>query len=144
MKPDLLLLATGILFLLTALLLRATGATAAADPTSTTLGITPTTATVYFYIFLTLGIALKTLFLISVFRRKGFRPSPGLYLILSGVALILFSLIFKTIYPAPRLRSILIIIAIALKSTGIIFLIITKLKNQKEAKNSNENTEKSV
>jgi hypothetical protein len=61
----------------------------------------------YFWILLGFAIVFKTLFLISVFRLKGFKPSLGLYFILTGVAMILISLLFKTIFPLPVLYKIL-------------------------------------
>ena len=76
--------------------------------------------------FLILGISLKTVFLITIFRSKGFRPGPGLYLILAGITMILVSLLFKTICPLPIIRNMLFYGAILLKITGLILIIFEK------------------
>ncbi|MDR0421022.1 MAG: hypothetical protein LBH30_06220 [Prevotellaceae bacterium] len=80
-----------------------------------------------FWILLIAAIMLKIGFLISVCFAKEFRPSVWLYLILAGVALILTSMLFKTIFPMPVLRGILFYGAILLKITGL-FLMIFKDK----------------
>jgi D-alanyl-D-alanine carboxypeptidase/D-alanyl-D-alanine-endopeptidase (penicillin-binding protein 4) len=82
-----------------------------------------------FYLLLGAAIAFKTLFLITVFRHKGFRLSRGLCFILAGVFLILMAMLFKTIFPLPMLHTILFYGAIALKVTGLILLLRTNIKS---------------
>ncbi|MDR2058157.1 MAG: hypothetical protein LBP83_07765 [Dysgonamonadaceae bacterium] len=82
----------------------------------------------YFGVLLSIAIVFKTLFLISVFRLKGFKPSPWLYFILAGVAMILISLLFKTIFPIPVLHKILFYGAISLKITGLILMFLSRMK----------------
>ncbi|MDR2424070.1 MAG: hypothetical protein LBD59_05010 [Prevotellaceae bacterium] len=75
---------------------------------------------IMFYIFLGIAITCKTLFLLSVIRANGFKLDVGLYFILTGVGLMLISMLFKTIIPIPVLQQILFYTAILLKVTGII------------------------
>jgi len=79
-----------------------------------------------FWILLGIAITLKTLFLISLFREKGFKPSLWLYLILAGVAMILLSLLFKKIIPIAVLQKILFYGAIILKISGLIVMIYSR------------------
>ncbi|MDR0560012.1 MAG: hypothetical protein LBG92_07555 [Prevotellaceae bacterium] len=82
---------------------------------------------ILFGILLSMAVALKTVFLISVFRTKGFRPDLGFYLILTGVAMILLFLLFKEFSLVPVvLQRILFYGAISLKITGLIITIYTK------------------
>ncbi|MDR2085913.1 MAG: hypothetical protein LBP72_01940 [Dysgonamonadaceae bacterium] len=81
-----------------------------------------------FWILLGIAVTFKTFFLISVFRVNGFKPALWLYFILSGVALILLSLLFKTVFPIPPLYKILFFGAISLKITGLILMILSKAK----------------
>lgn len=77
----------------------------------------------YFWVTFSAAISLKAFFLILTFRKKGFKPGLGLYLILAGVAMILISILFKTVYPFPVLRNILFYGAIALKVIGLLIMI---------------------
>lgn len=76
-----------------------------------------------FGLLLGAAIAFKTLFLITVFRVKGFRLSLWLCLILAGVALILAARLFKTLIPSPSLYAVLFYGAIALKCAGLLFML---------------------
>jgi len=62
---------------------------------------------IYFRILLGVAISFKSIFLIFVFREKGFKPALWLYLILSGVAMILLSMLLKNIIPMPALNKTL-------------------------------------
>jgi len=73
-----------------------------------------------------LAILLKATFLINVFHAKGFKMSLWLLLILIGVAMILLSLIFKSVYPVEWLRNILFYGAITLKVSGLILMLAQK------------------
>ncbi|MDR1557847.1 MAG: hypothetical protein LBS88_12595 [Tannerellaceae bacterium] len=81
-----------------------------------------------FYFRLLLGVAIlcKLSFLIAALSVKGFRPGWWLYLILAGVATILISMLFKTVFPIPLLRGILFYGAIGLKVAGLIGMIFSK------------------
>jgi hypothetical protein len=79
-----------------------------------------------FWILLSTAILLKILFLIAVFSTKGFKPGLWLYFILAGVALILISMLFKTIFPVPILHKILFYGAISLKIIGLILMLFFK------------------
>ncbi|MDR1331255.1 MAG: hypothetical protein LBK07_04050 [Tannerella sp.] len=81
-----------------------------------------------FWTLLGVAILLKTLFLISVFQTKGFRPGLWLYLILTGVALILISMPFKTLIPVPALYKTLFYSAISLKAGGLILMLCSRKK----------------
>ncbi|MDR2764463.1 MAG: hypothetical protein LBB90_05475 [Tannerella sp.] len=83
-------------------------------------------AACYFWTGLGIAVALKTLFLISVFRVGKFKPRLWFYLILTGVGLILISLLFKTIYPVSILYKILFYGAISLKVAGLILMLCSK------------------
>jgi hypothetical protein len=83
----------------------------------------------YFWTGLGIAVALKTLFLISVFRAGEFRPGLWFYLILTGVGLILISLLFKTVFPVPLLYKILFYSAISFKVTGLILMLCSKRKS---------------
>jgi hypothetical protein len=84
----------------------------------------------YFWVLLCIAILCKALFLIAVLSDKAFKPSRWLYFILAGVAMILISMLFKTIFPVPILHKILFYGAISLKTTGLILMIFSKKKNQ--------------
>ena len=73
-----------------------------------------------FWILMGVAIALKFLFLVSIFREREFKPSLWLYLILTGVAMILLSLLFKNIIPVPVVYRVLFFGAITLKVSGLI------------------------
>ncbi|MDR2042356.1 MAG: hypothetical protein LBP98_08595 [Tannerella sp.] len=85
-------------------------------------------AVCYFWLLLGAAVVLKTLFLISVFRAREFKPSLWFHLILTGVSLILLSQLFKTIFPVPVLYKILFYSAITLKATGLILMLCSKRK----------------
>ncbi|MCC8133991.1 MAG: hypothetical protein LIP04_10780 [Tannerellaceae bacterium] len=80
----------------------------------------------YFRILLGMAISFKSIFLILVFREKGFKPGPGLYLILAGVAMILLSMFFKNIFPVMALHTILFYGAILLKISGLVLMLYSK------------------
>ena len=75
-----------------------------------------------------IAILLKIIFLVKVFRTKGFKMSLWLALILIGVAMILLSLIFKYVYPVVLLRNILFYGALTFKFSGLILMLIQKIK----------------
>ncbi|MCC8152948.1 MAG: hypothetical protein LIP01_01265 [Tannerellaceae bacterium] len=72
------------------------------------------------------GICMKSLFLLQLFTAPDFKMSRELYLILTGVILILISLLFKYLYPLPLLRNILFYTAIILKVSGVCLLFFHK------------------
>ena len=74
------------------------------------------------------AIALKTLFLVVTFREKSFKRKPWLYFILTGVALILLSVLFRTIVPMPVLYKFLFYGAIMLKITGLLLMLFSLRK----------------
>ncbi|MDR2138022.1 MAG: hypothetical protein LBP50_00485 [Tannerella sp.] len=82
----------------------------------------------YFRVLLGMAVALKTLFLISVFRAGKFKPRLWFYLILTGVGLILTALPFKTVFPVPVLYHLLFCGAILFKATGLILMLCSKRK----------------
>lgn len=75
-----------------------------------------------------IAILLKAVFLVNVFRTKGFKMSLWLALILSGVAMILLSLLLKSVFPVPSLRNILFYGAITLKVSGLVLMLVQKNK----------------
>lgn len=79
-----------------------------------------------FWVLIGIAVCLKTIFLINVFRQKGFKPALWLYFILAGVALIFASMFFKYIYPVSVLRLLLFWGAIGLKVTGLILMFARK------------------
>lgn len=79
-----------------------------------------------FWVLIGIAVCLKTIFLINVFRQKGFEPALWLYFILAGVVLIFVSMFFKYIYPVAILRSLFFFGAIALKVTGLILMFARK------------------
>lgn len=81
---------------------------------------------VYFWGLFAAAILLKSIFLFGVFRLKGFRLTPGMCLILAGVAMMLVSFLFKTVYPLPVIRILLFCGAISLKSIGLIWMLLDK------------------
>ena len=76
-----------------------------------------------FWLLFGMAIALKVLFLVFTFREKEFKPKPWLYFILTGVAMILLSLLFKTIIPMPTLQKGLFYGAVTLKTTGLLLML---------------------
>ncbi len=82
------------------------------------------------------AILLKAIFLFTAFRTKGFKISLWLTFIIIGVAMILVSLLFKYIFPIPQLRNILFYGAITLKVSGLILMLVQKIKNPKEGNKS--------
>jgi len=77
-----------------------------------------------FWILLGLAILFKIYFLIVTFRSKSIKVGLWLYFILAGVILILLSLLFKNII----LHNTLFYSAILLKTTGLILLLLKKIK----------------
>ncbi|MCD8102195.1 MAG: hypothetical protein LUE26_06450 [Alistipes sp.] len=77
----------------------------------------------WFGILLGTAITFKVLFLVLTFREKEFKPSPGFYMILAGVAMILISMLFKGVFPAPVIQKILFYGAITLKVSGLGLMI---------------------
>gem|GEM_PF-6976433 len=75
-----------------------------------------------FWVLLCAGVCTKTAFLIFTFRMPDFRMSAGMYMILTGVTLILLSLLFKWVWVMPLLRNILFYSAITLKVSGVAML----------------------
>ena len=75
-----------------------------------------------------MAIALKTLFLVAAFREKAFKPKPWLYFILTGVALVLLSVLFRTIFPIPAVYKCLFYGAITLKVTGLLLMLFSLRK----------------
>ena len=85
-------------------------------------------AACYFWILLGIAVTLKSVFLISIFKERGFKPTLWLYLILTGVAAILLSLLFKEIFPIPALHKTLFYGAITLKTAGLVLMMLSKRK----------------
>ena len=81
-----------------------------------------------FRMLLGAAIFFKLFFLVSVFRAKGFKLNLWLGLILSGVAMILLSMLFKTTFPMPALRTTLFYGAITLKISGLILMLFSQRK----------------
>lgn len=75
-----------------------------------------------------LAIVLKSIFLFNVFRTKNFKFSVWLLLIIIGVVMIFVSMLFKYVFPMPLLRHILFYGAILLKVSGLVFMMIDKMK----------------
>lgn len=76
-----------------------------------------------FWALLGMAIVLKVFFLITIFRIKGFKPGLWLYLIFAGVAMILVSLLFKSVFPMPDIRNMLFYGAISLKVIGLFLMV---------------------
>ncbi len=93
----------------------------------------------YFRILLGVVILFKSIFLIFVFREKGFKPALWLYLILSGVAMILLSMLFKNIILIPALNKTLFYGAITLKISGLVLMLHSKKSQVIEITNTNNN-----
>jgi hypothetical protein len=79
-----------------------------------------------FWTMLGIAIACKLVFLVTVFRRKDFKPALWLYLMLAGVMMMLVSLLFKQVYPVPPVRLGLFCGAIILKVSGLVLLIMQR------------------
>lgn len=84
----------------------------------------------YFKVLLGIAILLKSIFLLLVFREKGFKPSLWLLFILAGVALMLFSLLFKEIFPLFVLNRILFYGAITLKVSGLVLMLLSQRRKK--------------
>lgn len=83
----------------------------------------------WFGILLGTAITFKALFLVLTFREKGFKPGPGFYMILTGVAMILISILFKRVFLAPVIQKILFYGAITLKVSGLGLMIFANSTN---------------
>ena len=81
-----------------------------------------------FWVSFGAAIALKTLFLVFTFKEKEFKPKLWLYLILAGVALILLSMLFKTIIPLTMVYKVLFYGAITLKTAGLLLMLFSSRK----------------
>ena len=81
-----------------------------------------------FWVSFGMAITLKILFLVFTFIEKGFKPKPWLYCIQAGVALILLSMLFKTIIPMPAVYDVLFYGAITLKITGFLLMLFSLRK----------------
>lgn len=84
--------------------------------------LTATVSDFWFRILLGVAVALKVTFLTLTIRAKGFKMNNGLYFILTGVGVMLLSVFFKAVVPAPVLQKTLFCIAILLKITGVILM----------------------
>ncbi len=73
-----------------------------------------------FWLLLGVGISMKIGFVGFTLCQPGYRLSPGMYLISTGVGLILLSLLFKSFIPVLWLRTLLFYSAILLKISGVI------------------------
>jgi len=91
-------------------------------------------AVCYFRTLLGIAIFFKLLFLISVFRAKGFKLNLWFGLMLSGVAMILLSMLFKTTFPIPILYSILFYGAIMLKVLGLVLMLFSQRKKREDSR----------
>lgn len=93
-----------------------------------------------FYFRILIGIALlfKFIFLIFVFREKGFKPALWLYLIMSGVTMIMLSMFFKNIFPMSSLYKILFYGAITLKISGLVLMLFSKKSQVIKITNNNK------
>ncbi|MDR0348982.1 MAG: hypothetical protein LBH90_05750 [Tannerella sp.] len=79
-----------------------------------------------------MAIALKAVFLFHLFRSKEFKLTLWLILILTGIMLILVSLLFKYVFYIPALRQILFFGAIFLKVSGLTLMLIHKSRIKKQ------------
>ncbi|MCD8029769.1 MAG: hypothetical protein LUF04_08410 [Bacteroides sp.] len=75
-----------------------------------------------FGVLLCAGVSMKVAFLFCTFRRPDFKMSVPMYMILTGVGLILVSLLFKSVIPMPMVQAILFYTAITLKVAGVALL----------------------
>ena len=75
-----------------------------------------------------IAILLKGIFLINIFRSKKFKMTGWLMFILIGVAMILISMLFKSIFPIPLIRDVLFYGAITFKVLGLILMLVQKIK----------------
>ncbi|MDR2466647.1 MAG: hypothetical protein LBD35_04565 [Prevotellaceae bacterium] len=82
----------------------------------------------WFRLLAGIAIALKLTFLVLTFRAKGFKANRGLYFILTGVGVMLVSLLLKATVDVPALHRTLFFVAILLKITGVIIMA-KKIKN---------------
>ncbi len=112
MKHNKLFLYTGLTLLLLSLILKYFGAI----------------TVIYVPIFIA-AIVLKLIFLINIFKQKNSLNKTGLYIILSGVVLIIISLIFKKAIPMPVVNKILFYMAITLKISGVLHIITNRKTN---------------
>lgn len=86
------------------------------------MGVNP----ILFWLFLAFGIGFKILFLFRVFRVSKVHLGVGLYLLLSGILLLLITLIAKSYWPDLFFLSLLYYVSFVLKGTGVILLILRK------------------
>jgi hypothetical protein len=93
-----------------------------------TFKLTANMSDFWFRLLAGIAIALKTVFLVLTFRARGFKASRGLYFILTGVVVMLVSLLLKATADVPVLHRTLFYVAILLKITGVI-LMAKKIKN---------------
>ena len=81
-----------------------------------------------FWVSFCMAIALKSLFLVITFSEKESKPKPWLYFILTGVALMLLSVIFKTVIQMPMVYKVHFYGAITLKTTGLLLMLFSLRK----------------
>lgn len=74
------------------------------------------------------AILLKSCFLVRVLSNKSFKPRLWFVLILSGVVLIVLSMLFKYVFVIPWLRTTLFYAAIFLKSLGLLLMVIGRVR----------------
>jgi len=78
-----------------------------------------------------LGVLLKVIFIIATLRSKTVRVGLWFYLIMTGVLMILVSLLFRNVVPIPIMRYIFFYGAISFKVTGLLMLLIRKKHNRR-------------
>lgn len=82
----------------------------------------------YFWILIAVVVFLKLFFVLFLFKEKKLKPGIGLYLIMTGVALILASLALDKIFFTLSIHKVLFYIAITLKITGIAMILLVNGK----------------
>jgi len=75
-----------------------------------------------------IAIVLKAVFLVDLFRTKEFKLTLWLVLIITGVVMILTSMLFKYVFDFPVLRQILFYGAISLKVIGLLIMLIGRIR----------------
>jgi hypothetical protein len=85
---------------------------------------------------LCIAIIFKIIFLVLALYGSKFKLELWLIFILVGVLMILISLLFKYVFPIVWLRNVLFYGAISLKVTGLVMMMISKLKTVKNGNKS--------
>jgi hypothetical protein len=81
---------------------------------------------IYFFLVLLAGVFLKSVFLIKAIKSGNIKQSPALFILLTGVLMVLLSMVFKYGFGFEYFSGFLLFIGIGLKVFSGLYLLVVK------------------